>query len=347
MLNSEGVHVGEVWRNPTGAEHVYTAFRPDGTQVPGGFEKKVHAVAALSKIAKGADLVKSAVASSEVVGSLVSEVAGSSAGVVTAKMPLVNKPPGMSNVSEGHLVYKGGEVKGEVWAAEHKTEKKTKFWTKQQGSTMLGKSHATFQGAVDYLTSAAPVVKNESMASESWSDVKISNEERKALRTYSSSGFQDINRTLRHEAGTSSASKTWSPMSSKEVIAARIAYIDAVMARSVIGKAELHGKMAIGPVLYRSAKLSQFGISSFADLKVGMEMQNHAYISTSKKRSAAEGFGHGMMLHIRTGPKSHGIDLKGISVHPLEHEVLLPRKSKFRVYKIESNVVHVDHIDPH
>jgi len=359
VMNSEGVHVGEVWRNPTGSEHTYSAFHPDGTSA-GGFEKKVHAVAALSAAAKDKmAATKMTVASSEVVGSLVAEASGlaglKAQGVHTYPLHVSKAPPKMSNAIEGVEVYDGdGDKKGEVWSAEHKTEKKVKYWTKKAGSDALGKSHETLHGAVDSLTDQVATDTGEKQIHFIANDVKITNSEKKALRYYSSTGYQNINRHLRTEVGTSSsASNSWSTLSSKEAVVARIAHIDAVMARSVVGKTNLHGAMEIGPTLYRGAKVSQFGVKSFADLKVGMELANHAYVSTSRKESVAKSFihkyksGNATLLHIRTGPKSHGIDMKGISIHFEEDEVLLPRKSRFRIYKIDGGVVHVEHVDPH
>jgi hypothetical protein len=72
---------------------------------------------------------------------------------------------------------------------------------------------------------------------------------------------------------------------------------------------------------------------------VGTVIQDKGYVSTSKNKHTAESFGNGSYLYI-TSPKGTKVldlnaTLKQKSLHKGEHEVLLPRGTRFKVTKIE------------
>jgi hypothetical protein len=186
-------------------------------------------------------------------------------------------------------------------------------------------------------------------------------EQQQTVKAYTSQAFARVNMMLRDGKLDIEGSAAWSPEDVgrlKQRIQSDIKAMDAAIAANVIGKGELWAKAVSGSpaelTLYRKARASTFGVKQVTE---GMELENHAYVSTSRKREVAEKFrqmgaGKQYVMHITTTPRSRGIDASYVSLQN-ESEVILARKSKFRVTKVEPavkgkpQVIHVTHIDPH
>lgn len=76
-----------------------------------------------------------------------------------------------------------------------------------------------------------------------------------------------------------------------------------------------------------------FSVQALAGLQPGDSFVDKGFVSTSRRHSVSNGFGGGVTrLHIESAhPSLKAIDVYGISQHPNEAEVLLPRNTKFTV----------------
>ena len=182
--------------------------------------------------------------------------------------------------------------------------------------------------------------------------LQLSSAELSAVIQYTSNGYVAMNNALRGEVSRMD-----------EETKKRVALIDAAIARNIIGEGTLSMPLSDTPV-FRGARLSHFGVKSIDDLKKGMTIGNHGFISTSKDievaRSFAGSVGSGVMMKIKTTANSRGLDVDAVSANKGESEVILARNSKFRVVGIDRKhkdgyigggayvpVILVEHIDPH
>jgi len=190
-------------------------------------------------------------------------------------------------------------------------------------------------------------------------------EQKSHLNEYASNGYAFVNRLLRGEGGDSDDFDV-DEYDAEEVAfqRSRIKAIDTAIANNVIGAGTLHGAVATDSdlELHRGTKLAAFGLSDIDDVKIGGTLQNHAFVSTSRSSRVADRFAskggikpnEAAVLVIKTTPKSRGADISSFGMLG-ENEVILGRKSKFRVDKIVKrdssragmNVIYVTHIDPH
>jgi len=176
-----------------------------------------------------------------------------------------------------------------------------------------------------------------------------------SVSEYAGQGYRKINSMLRGDGSLDPKTK------------AHIANIDAAIARNVIGKGKFYNQsVAAGrdPILYRGTKASAFNVE-LDDIKPGRVLQNHGFVSTTRSKSMAADFldntrgaeKNKFVMHITTTRKSRGVSVRGdAAASGNEREVILARKSKFKVTRVEHKVnswgdkrivVHVDHIDPH
>ncbi|MBA8005674.1 DUF2213 domain-containing protein [Klebsiella grimontii] len=136
---------------------------------------------------------------------------------------------------------------------------------------------------------------------------KLSANEKSAISSYSGDNFLKINSDLRK-------GKDEDP---------DVARID-----SAIGKGSLEGGTLYRGMSREDAKKLFPG----GDIKKGMVVSDHAFLSTSKEKKIAGMFSiGGVMLQIETNKGDKGLDVTGISSNKHEDETLLPRNAKMEV----------------
>ncbi|HED4122959.1 TPA: DUF2213 domain-containing protein [Klebsiella variicola subsp. variicola] len=136
---------------------------------------------------------------------------------------------------------------------------------------------------------------------------KLSANEKSAISSYSGDNFLKINSDLRK-------GKDEDP---------DVARID-----SAIGKGSLEGGTLYRGMSREDAKKLFPG----GDIKKGMVVSDHAFLSTSKEKKIAGMFSiGGVMLQIETNKGDKGLDVTGLSSNKHEDETLLPRNAKMEV----------------
>lgn len=147
--------------------------------------------------------------------------------------------------------------------------------------------------------------------------------EKTSIGVYSGNGYSAINGYLR---GTNPASA---------LTKQNIGNIDAVLARS---------RMPEDTVVYRGIK-PPFSKEILA-AKVGSTISDPGYVSTSLKGDTSKAFAtpEGVVLKmlLPKGNSAYVMNGRGASHYPKEHEVLLPRGSRFRVKSLVGNVMTVE-----
>lgn len=176
---------------------------------------------------------------------------------------------------------------------------------------------------------------------------------------YINRGYEHTNQVLRGDKQPDGSK--WA--NGRQADAAQItASLDREIGASIIGETTLHG--ASGGSLHRATRASHFGVA-LDNIKEGMTLQNHGFISTSKDAKIAKKWsktsGEGaFVMSITTQRDSRGLDvnsylaarnLKGQRFTLKEQEVILGRRSSFRVDRVERPkkgpvIVHVTHFNP-
>lgn len=195
-------------------------------------------------------------------------------------------------------------------------------------------------------------------------EAHLTSKEWAAAVGYTNNQYVQINELLRGSKNVESIDPETADPDKKELLE-QVRHLDAAIERNIIGEGSLF--MPLGDkAVFRGANLKHFGVKSIGGLKEGMELGNHGYVSTSKDPNIARVFARdagkdAVVLKIQTSANSRGLDVSGISMHAGEKEVILARKSRFRVTGIDRQheegwdpvlkkyhpVVTVEHIDPH
>lgn len=149
-----------------------------------------------------------------------------------------------------------------------------------------------------------------------------------AINAYSGSVYKAINSYLRKNADAKDAGKPYE----QPYIGDKIKNIDAVMKRS---------RMTEATIVYRG--MTGAIANQIRQAKPGSIVREAGYASTSLYNSVAKGsFGYDgivMKLLLPKGNSAYIMNGRGASLFPGEHEVLLPRGSRFKIRKVEGNVV--------
>lgn len=149
-----------------------------------------------------------------------------------------------------------------------------------------------------------------------------------AINAYSGSAFKAINTYLRQNAEAKDGGKPYD----QPYIGEKMKNIDAVMKRS---------RMTEDTIVYRG--MTGAIAKQIRQAKPGSIVRDAGYTSTSLYSSVANGsFGYDgvvMKLLLPKGNSAYIMNGRGASLFPGEHEVLLPRGSRFKIRKVEGNVV--------
>ena len=144
----------------------------------------------------------------------------------------------------------------------------------------------------------------------------LSNDEIYAIKVYTSSGYQSINECLRG-SGLKNAS---------DEMKNNIKALD-----SAIDKHEIPKDVTI----YRGISKSSFKDWFGGHVQEGTIVKDNGFISTSTSKGFAEGWKSGCTIHIDVPKGTKGMNVEKISSYGShEHEIILPRGSKFEVVSV-------------
>ncbi|KNY20370.1 ADP-ribosyltransferase [Methylobacterium sp. ARG-1] len=150
-----------------------------------------------------------------------------------------------------------------------------------------------------------------------------------AINNYSGASFSEINGFLRKRAAAKDRSNPYK----EEDLGPEIRNLDRVLKRS---------KMTEDTVVYRG--MSGEFAQRVKALKPGAILRDGGYVSTSLHRSTADESFSGedgvvLKLLLPKGNRAYLMNGRGASSFAMEHEVMLPRGSRFRIRKVEGNVL--------
>ena len=134
-----------------------------------------------------------------------------------------------------------------------------------------------------------------------------------AFQAYSGSTYQEINSPLR-EGNRPTGS-----------IGEKIEAMDKVLAKSALSQ---------DIKLYRGIKLEEAQAIFGKEITTGSIIFNKAFSSASLSEETAKTFSGGVLLHIDAKAGAHAYDIRHLSIHPSEKEIVLPREAKLKVVSV-------------
>ena len=152
---------------------------------------------------------------------------------------------------------------------------------------------------------------------------KYSADEQAGIIKYAGSGYSTINNGLRRNDGD-------------------IEKVQQKKAVAALDKAMQRGAVPEDTVVYRGVKTQ----AMVSKLKVGDEFQDHGFVSTSLHKKVGEKFGKEAVIEITVpkGAKAIAFDSVFTGGHMGEHELLLPRGSKFKVTDVSRRKGPLEHV---
>ena len=160
--------------------------------------------------------------------------------------------------------------------------------------------------------------KFEQDSHEAWHQ-QLTGPERGTVKGYTGIVYQEVNGLLRDQNPKLDSMQT-------KLNQERIKLLDSALAKSSLEK---------DTVVYRG-----ISYSVAEQIQTGKIFVDHGYVSTSLDHSVSQDFGGSKTMQISVPKGTQAGVINGMSSHPDEHEVLLPRGSYFHIDKVTSTTVY-------